>query len=235
MTTSNTYIYQLSRDDLIKSALRKLGVLAQGQSPSVEDTTNAAMALNTVIAMLRTKGLPLWARRSYTLSLTANKSTYTFGVGQEIDTPFPVHLLQSIRRDATSGAPINMDIVPNYNFQILPTQPSGPPIQVSYQPFINSGVLSVWPTPDTFAQTNTTITLTYQVPFQYFDAATDTLDMPEEWYLPIIYNLALVLAPEWGVPLADRGDLKQQAKAYMDAALENGQEDGSVFIQPNKR
>lgn len=235
MTTSNIYIYQLSRDDIIKSALRKLGVIAQGQSPSAEDTTNAAMALNTVIAMLRTKGLPLWARRSYVLPMTANKTTYTFGVGQEIDTAYPVHLLQAIRKDANSGAPINMDIVPNYNFQSLPVQPSGPPIQVSYQPQVNSGVLSVWPTPDSYSQSNVTITLTYQVPFQYFNSSTDTLDMPEEWYLAVIYQLAVALAPEWGVPLPDRGELKQQAKTYLDAALENGQEDASVFIQPIKR
>jgi hypothetical protein len=58
------------------------------------------------------------------------------------------------------------------------------------------------------------------------------MDFPEEWYNAIIYNLAVRLAPEWGVPLPDRQMLLQEAKMYTEDATMTGQEDASFFIQP---
>ena len=62
MATSSTYEYQLTRNQIIESALRKLGVLAEGQTPSTQNYSDGSMALNTVISQLRAVGMPLWAR-----------------------------------------------------------------------------------------------------------------------------------------------------------------------------
>lgn len=228
MTTSSVYTYQLTRDDIIKAALRKLGVLAAGQTPTADNYADGAMALNTVIAQLKAVGMPLWARVEYTFTPTTG--TYNIGEGLTLNTRYPVKLLQVFRTE--NNVKIPMDIVSREEFNTLPASSSGTPIKVNYQPLINAGVVSLWPTP---ASTNTaTVTLVYQRPFQYNITSTDTLDFPEEWSSAIIYHLAVRLAPEWGVPLPDRQLLLQEAKMYTEDALMTGQEDASFFISPER-
>ena len=228
MATSSTYSYQLTRNEIIQSALRKLGVLAEGQTPSAQNYADGMMALNTVISQLRAVGMPLWARSEYTFTPTTN--TYTIGTGMTLATPFPVKLLQAFRTE--SGAKIPLEIVAREDFNILPTSSNGSPIKINYQSFVNYGTISLWPTP---TSTNTaTITLVYQRPYQYFTASTETADFPEEWYNAIIYHLAVRLAPEWGVPLPDRQMLLQEAKMYTEDAAMVGQEDGSFYLAPER-
>jgi hypothetical protein len=173
--------------------------------------------------------MPLWARSEYTFTPTT--STYTIGTGMTLSTPFPVKLLQAFRTE--TGAKIPLEIVAREDFNILPTSSSGSPIKINYQPFVNYGTISLWPTP---ASTNTaTVTLVYQRPYQYFTTSTETADFPEEWYNAIIYHLAVRLAPEWGVPLPDRQMLLQEAKMYTEDAAMVGQEDGSFFVMPERR
>jgi len=226
MATSGIFAYQLTRDQLVGASLRKLGVLAEGVSPSSDAVTDAAQALNTVIAALRGVGMPMWSIVEYTWTPTTG--TYTIGTGYTLDTPYPIKLLQATRTDSTTNE-IPMDIVPFYNFNELPTSTGGP-IQINYKPSINYGTIRLWPAPN---NTNTaTITITYQRPFEYFTSATQTMGFPEEWYLAIIYKLAVVLAPEYGIPLPDRQLLRGEAKDFLQEALDSGQEDGSLFVYP---
>jgi hypothetical protein len=64
------------------------------------------------------------------------------------------------------------------------------------------------------------------------NASTDDLDFPPYWTEAIIYGLADRLAPEYGVPLQDRQVLSQQAERFHQTALMFGQEEGSLFFQP---
>ena len=236
MATSGTYIYQIGRDAIITSALRKLGVVASGQTPSSDDIDSGAMALNMLVAELRTIGMPLWARKEYTLpTLVAGTASYEIGIGKTFNTAYPVHLLQAFRQDGSNTTKIYMEIIPNFNFNLYPTSSGGTPIQINYQPLVNYGKINIWPVPDANAVANSDITIIYQAPFQYFDAAADTMDFPEEWYLAVVYKLAVLLAPEWGIPLADRQLLNKEAEMHVQMAKEVGYEDGSLFIQPFRR
>ena len=231
MTTSGNTLNQLTRNQYIEAALRKLNVIADGQTPSSENYTNATYAFNALIGEFRALGMPLWARQSYSLTPVATTQSYTFGVGQTVNTPYPVRLLQAVRVATSAGTRIPMEIVADYDFNMLPGNSSGFPIKVTYQPKVNSGVLKLWPTPDTTAASGCTIQLTYIRPTEYMSASTDTVDVPEEWTNPIIFGLASRLAPEWGIPLPDRQMLDRTAEQILQRVLENGQEDASVFFQ----
>jgi hypothetical protein len=229
MTTSNTYSIQYSRDDLVNAAHYKLGVIADGQTLSPTQLTRGIIALNMSAALLRAKGMPLWERNSYTFSSINNVNSYNIGTGQTFNTPYPLKLLQCYRTD--TGTRIDMDVEADYNFNQLPINSTGIPIKITYQPKVNYGILRLWPTPDTTAATST-FTIVYQQPFQYFVNSTDTADFPEEWYLPLVYRTATVLAPEYGIPLGDRNILMAEADKYTEEALSMGGEDASMFIQP---
>ena len=66
-------------------------------------------------------------------------------------------------------------------------------------------------------------------------SASDTLDFPAYWTPAIVYKLAVLLAPEWGAPMNDRQQLKAEAQEYWNMAKGMGDEDGSLFIQPEKQ
>jgi len=231
MTTSGVTSVQLTRNEIVAAAMRKLGVLAQGQTPSTEDYTNGAQALNALLSTYRSLGMPLWKRTSY--SWTPTTQSYNIGSGQTLDTAYPLKLLQAYRMDSSSTTKIPMEIESDYNYNMLPVSTGGTPIKVTYQPKNNYGVLQLWPVPDT---TNTSVVyIIYQAPFEYFSASTDTMDLPEEWYDPVIYGLAVRLAPEWGIPILDRQALKREADEYLNSVLGMGSEDASMYFNPTRR
>lgn len=231
MTTLN----QLTRDQYIEAAARKLGVVADGQVLTTENYSNGAIAFNALIAEFRSLGMPLWARSTYSFGLTLNTTAYEIGVGQTFNTPYPLKVLQAYRVDVGNTTRIPIEIQPDFNFNLYPASSGGRPIQLSYQPKINSGTLKVWPVPDSDAVSNSTITIVYTRPMDYMDSSGDVLDMPEEWTNAIIYNLAQRMAPEWGIPLPDRQMLAGEAKMMLDRVLENGTEEASMFWQPMRR
>lgn len=232
MATSGVTIYQLTRDELITAAISKLGVLASGQTPSADDLAKGALFLNTLLAELRTLGMPLWQRKEYTFNMTANTSSYLIGVGQTLNTPYPLQMVQAWRVGSGSTK-VQLDISPNFNYNILPiSSAAGAPVQITYQPFVNYGEIKLWPTPDATISASDTITIVYMRPLEYMTGSANTFDVPEEWYNAIIYKLAVLLAPDWGVPLQDRQDLRAEAKEHIELAVNSSIEMASIFFQP---
>lgn len=216
----------LTRNQLIEAALRKLGALSEGQTPSTQNYTDSQQSLNMIIAQYRSLGMPLWARQEYTFTPTTG--VYTIGEGMTLNTPFPVKMLQAYRTETNTK--IDLDIVPKEEFNILPGGSTGSFIKLTYTPSINYGTIALWPAP---GATNTAqLTLVYIRPLTYTSLSTDTLDMPEEWQMAVVYGLAVALAPEWGIPLPDRQYLEKQADKYLDIAASVGQDVGSFYIQP---
>ena len=54
MTTSGQTIIEMNRDSLCAAALRKIGAIALGQTPSATEVTNASEALNNLVAEYQT-------------------------------------------------------------------------------------------------------------------------------------------------------------------------------------
>lgn len=229
MATSGVYTNQLTRNQLVEAVLKKLAVLSEGQTPSAQNYTDVQTALNLRIAEFRTLGMPLWARESFTFTPTTNQ--YTIGQGQTLNAVYPVKVLQAYRTETNTK--IDMEVIPREEYNILPSNTSGSPLKLSYQPNINSGTIWLWPSPSV---TNTaTVTIVYVRPIQYFTGNTETLDMPEEWYNALIFNTAVDLSPEWSVPLPDRQWLEKQAEKHLEIALGVGQDVGSFYIQPERQ
>lgn len=75
MTTS----FSVTRDDIIKAALRTCGIIGLKQTPDPDDITYASQALNIMIKGWQTKGATLWKIQELVLPLVANQSTYKIG------------------------------------------------------------------------------------------------------------------------------------------------------------
>ena len=62
MATSGNTSWELTRDQLVTAAYKKLAYLAEGQTLSAEALADGVEAMNGVITLLETEGMPLWKR-----------------------------------------------------------------------------------------------------------------------------------------------------------------------------
>lgn len=234
MATSGVTVWQKNRDAIISAALRKIGVIGEGVSANATQLSEGEEALNTVVSEFQALGMPLWKRKETAITLVSGQSQYTIGVSQAVNTAFPLKLIQANLALTGSSSRLDMEIKADYDFNNLPTTSTGTPVCVSYQPYINLGVLSVWPTPDSSVAAGSTIVITYQSPVEVFTSGTDTMDFPQEWYNAIIYHLALVLADEYGIPIPDKQWLEKQSEKHLNTALSIGTEDASITFYPDR-
>lgn len=223
MTTSNNTTWDQTRNQIIESALRKLGILQEGQSVSTSEYTIGTQALNAVVMLLATKGMPLWKRVQTTINLTPTK-VYNI--------PDVVKLAQVTLVDV-GGTQYDLIEKSLYDYNRLPNDSTGVPVHYTFQPKIQDGTLTIWPLPDAGSISTKTLKLTYQKEFDGFFNSTETPDFPSYWIQPLIYRLAVTLAPEYGVPLQDRQLLIKEAEMYEAMAEGYGDEDGSIFFQPD--
>jgi len=236
MATSGNANYSTTRDDIIKRALRLIGAVAQGETPTTDQITEAAIALNGLVKAWQADGMPLWALKQYAVPMTASVNSYEIGAGKTVDTPKPLKVLQAWNRDTVSNVDIPMRILTKQEYNMLGNKSSsGDPIQIYYEPLLDHGVLHLFPTPTSTDVTNAAIYIVYQRPFEDFDASTDNPDFPQEWYDAITYGLATRLAPEYGVSIADRKTLWQEMSIIKQEALNFGLEEGSMFFQRDAR
>lgn len=234
--TSGSTDFSVTRDDIIKRALRLIGVLAQGETPTADQVSEAAFALNGLVKTWQTDGMPLWAIRSYSVPLTAGTASYRIGISQTINTPKPLKVLQAWNHDTITNVDIPMRLITKQEYNILGNKTSsGNPIQVYYDPQNTYGDLYVFPVPTAQEAANNTIHIVYQRPFEDFDASTDTPDFPQEWYDAVTYGLATRLAPEYGVGSADRKMLWQEMTLIKQDALNFGLEEGSLYFSSETR
>lgn len=234
MATSGIYAFQLTRDEIINAAYRKLVVIGEGQVANATQLINGGQALNAITATFQGLGMALWARKELPITMVIGQRDYTIGIGRAIAQPFPLHIYDAILNIPPSFSQIDVNMLSRADFNLLPstvtTSTGGNPVNATYQPFVNYGVFSVWPTPNSSMIAGTTVAITYQAPFEYFIAGTDTSSFPQEWANPLIYALASSLAPENGVPLMDRQFLAKEALDHLTNVLLTGAEDGSIYF-----
>jgi hypothetical protein len=227
MSTSGITTYQLTANQIINAAMRKIGIMAKGQVADTEELTVGLQALNALITMLRVKGMQLWKLTTATLTLVTDTQTYTL---TQPNKPFKV--LQAWISPTSSGSKIPVEITSLFNYNLLPSTSSGVPIKLAYTPGNTTGVISVWPKPTTTIVSGYTFYYTYQKEFDIVSTDSETLDFPAEWTNALIYGTAYLIAGESNVPLQDRQMLKKDFDDFVGMAQEGGTEDASLFFQP---
>lgn len=235
MSTSGNSNYTTTRDDIIKRALRLLGVLAQGQLPSPDQITEASVALNSLVKAWEADGMPLWAIKQYPMTLVNGQKSYEIGIGLGVNIAKPLKVFQAWTHDSSSNIDIPMRVITRQEYNTLGNKGTiGQPVQIFYEPLVDSGVMHVFPTPDAYSAANRTLTFVYQRPFEDFDVSTDNPDFPQEWYDAVTYGLATRLAPEYGVPNVERKTLWQEMSIIKQEALNFGTEEGSLWFGINR-
>ncbi len=244
MATSNSYNWTVTRNDIIEQALRKIGALGDHEAVTVDtNKLNVGIAaINPVLRHLTTKGMPLWAMETVTVPFTSftTSSAVAWGPSLTIAASYrPLKVVNAFRRDSTNSTyPVDtpMEIVEKTFYNSMSSKSTtGTPLQVYHNPTAYASTLNVWPLPDANAIANMAMILWVHREYQDFDASTDEPDFPREWIEPFIYALAYHLAPNYGLPPADRGALRADRDALIASAEGWGTEEGSFRIYPRKQ
>lgn len=72
MALSGSYNYNLTRDEIIESALRKLGVVADGDNATADQLAVGAKTVNSIVKEWQNEGLLAWAVEWATQTLSAS-------------------------------------------------------------------------------------------------------------------------------------------------------------------
>lgn len=79
MAVSGTNTFTVTRNQVIDAALRVLGVIALGETPTSEDYTNCSQALNMMIKSWSKKGWPLWTQETVAITMVPAVRQYPIG------------------------------------------------------------------------------------------------------------------------------------------------------------
>lgn len=239
-TLSGTTNYSATRDDVIKRALRIIGAIGQGETPSTTAFTEAARALNDLVKEWQADGMQMW---KYTLSSAITyvngTRTYNIGTGATLNQVAPLKIVQAFNRNTSTNADQPMLIVSQQEYRMLGNKlGTGTPNQLYYFPpgppaAEMVGVITVYPVPDSNAASTLNLYVVGMYPIDDFNASTDLADFPSFYYNALCWGLADQLSYEYGVPFAQQSMITKKAQEHLDKAHGYDREEGSVFLQPD--
>lgn len=103
MATSGTSNFNYTRDQIIKAALRKLGVINSSETPSPQLITDCSDQLNILVKALNATGLHIWTEEEATIFLQPGQVSYTLG-GTTPDNATGNYTATTLANSAASGA-----------------------------------------------------------------------------------------------------------------------------------
>ncbi len=169
-----------------------------------------------------------------TLTLTAGFSsaatagnlvyTYTSKINR------PLRIMSAYSRDMTALTDTAITIISRQEHDNYSTKYNESTMvnQLYYDPQLGEGHAWLWPEPSNM---NNVIVFNYTRPLEDFDAAGNNPDFPQEWYLPLTWNLASMLSLKYSVPVAERRDITALAQMYLADALNFDREGNtSIFV-----
>jgi hypothetical protein len=229
MSTSSSINFNQNRNEIILDALQLLGVIGAGDTAQAADITFCSNMLNKMAKAWQAQGIHLW--KETTASITIVADTYQYAVS-----PRPLNII-SCRYHYSSGLERKMKKLGRGEYDSLPNKSTstGPSTCFYYSPQLATGQLYVWPVP-TSSETSDTYAITYMASIEDFDSSTDEPDFPAEWLEAVTYNLAVRVAPAFGIALATTNpDILSLAQNSLREVQTWDSEEGSVRITPNHR
>lgn len=202
--------FSLTRTEIIESALRKVGAYYPGDSISGEEMVNAANALNEMVKEWQSKDIFLWQLKVLPeIDLVAGDSTYSPG-----SDPAIVGIDEAFIVDGPEHERI--EVISWRDYQNIPDKTEvGDPRKVTLDN-PSSGTIYTWPVPPT--GTSKKLRILGVSKLKDWDTSSSVGDFPSNWLLALIYGLAAILCDDYGISLADRRFLKDEAEKYFKRA-----------------
>jgi hypothetical protein len=103
----------------------------------------------------------------------------------------------------------------------------GDVVNDAFQPLLSTSTYYVW---QPARSCKSMVRFTYYKPIEVFDTTANSPDFPAEWSLPLIYNLAKLLIPQYTVPPEKIQTVMMLAQEYLEDALGFDEEDAPLQV-----
>lgn len=204
----------MTPQDLVDAALRDIGVLASGESPSTDESNDVFAELNKLLESWSTEGVICYQKKHNTFATTAGTSAYTLGPSGDwatTNSQVAVEGAESVSGNFRQG----MRVVNFSDFgKLALPDPTGPRVALPELMGVDAG----WPlincrlykTPD---GSGSIVVHSFEV-LAAFGALDDSLDLPPGYARALQKNLALDVADQFGrTPTQSLLTLAQQSKS----------------------
>lgn len=184
--------------DQINGALRLIGVLAEGETPTAAISNDCLSALNQMLDSWSIERLSVYTTRTQTFTWPANTASRTLGPSGNFVGLRPVQLDDSTYfRDVSTGISYNIEFINQSQYDSIGLKT----VQSTYPQliFINTGFpdieMILFPVPSKALEWNFVSVTELSQPA----LLTTELAFPSGYLRAFRYNLALEIAPEFGV------------------------------------
>ncbi|MCP3924923.1 MAG: hypothetical protein GY714_20280 [Desulfobacterales bacterium] len=183
--------------EILDAAARKLGVIASGESLNSDEQPDALESLQVMLRSWAAEKLNVFSSVHEDHTLVGGTYEYTWGSGGDINTARP-HQVTGVSILDSSGVTHKVDTISEGKYRSLALKTTtGRPYYLFPLYGYPLVTISLHPIPVNAE----TLKLESLKPFtetSSFGTVNDTLQMPVSYEEPIIYNLAVRIAPEFG-------------------------------------
>lgn len=199
--------------DAVAAALRKIGVLAAGESVPAQEAEDALDDLNRMIGSWSNEGLMIYESPRESFTLTPGVGSYTIGDGATFDTVRPTYLDAATieNQSATPKIELQLNIIRSaieWSTVMAKSLTSTIPENIYYDRGYPNDTIYLYPIPSV---ANKLVIYTKKKLSAITDMNSEIV-LPPGYDDAIVYNLALRLAPEYG---------KQVSEYVMMVAIES--------------
>lgn len=199
--------------DVIKDALRDLGVVGKAQDIDDDDAARALTRMNDMLDSWSIQPYAIYAWADITHNLVAGTASYTIGAtGADITAARPVQIIQAFVRDASSyDYPVEVISYSDYLRITDKTTDTTYPNKLAYNPTHPNGTIYIWPVADTV----NTLHMVAESLLSNLSSTSATFTFPPGYRQAVVKNLALQLAPMFGASVLP--EMNKQAAAGLAA------------------
>jgi len=186
--------------DIIKLALKDIGVLGEAESASAYLVADGLTTLNQMLAEWQLTGVNIFAQQDITKVVTGAVS-YTIGLADsDITAAPPARITAAFLRVSSIDYAIEiLDTFEEYNSIIQKTLSGSYPEFLYYNADDPKGVIYLYPQP-----TVGTLHLITDVTFPVYATSADALSIPSAYELAVRFSLGELLAFTMGAQLSKR-------------------------------
>lgn len=196
--------------DIITSALRKLGVVASGETPSAEELQDGLSALQNMIDTWSTSDLLGYVETEETLALVSGQQEYTIGATGDFATSRPLEILEMSLVDGGVESSFKKASAQDWR-ELSIKSLSSTPTAFYYRKEWPLGRILFWPVPNEAKS----IKVYSRKPIVSIVTVNSDVDLPSGYIDAVIYNLCLELVDDFGGELTP--NIVSQAEKKLSA------------------
>lgn len=181
--------------DIITQAARLIGVTYKSEQLDSDEANDGLIMLNDMLDVWSNDNLISNAYTLESFPLTGAAS-YTIGSGGDFNTSRPINLVTAVVRLSSVDYPIGIITPEEYQLEVpIKSISSSIPQFLTYDNGFPLGIITIYPVP----VTGSTLRILSNKPITNISALTTTITLPPGWKKALKYNLAIDMAPEYGV------------------------------------